>query len=385
MPPEHEGAMFLENEVSIIREWIANGAPAPEGEKPEADPKDHWAYQKIKRPPLPYNVSDKNPVDAFIHSKHLKMGLRRQPPAEPKILLRRLYLDLIGLPPTTDQLLTNASYEDTVDLLLTSPHYGERWGRHWMDVWRYSDWYGLGGMLRHSQKHLWHWRDWIVRSLNQDKGYDRMIMEMLAGDELDPANEDAVTGTGYLARSYYVFNRNTWLDATIEHSAKAFLGITMNCAKCHDHKYDPISQVDYYNYRSFFEPHHLRLDALPGETNFDKNALPRAYDRDLNATTALFLRGDPALPDNQKNIRPLVPKMFREFAPKSKPSLFPQVAGLPAHALTFRMIKSNLQSPKVLNARKDLQEAESLKKAKPPEVKKDNLTNQKGRILYRRV
>jgi hypothetical protein len=220
MPPEHEGAMFLENQVDIIREWIANGAHAPEGEKPETDPKDHWAYQKIKRPPLPNDVSDKNPVDAFIHSKHLKMGLRRQPPAEPKILLRRLYLDLIGLPPTTEQLLTNASYEDTVDLLLTSPHYGERWGRHWMDVWRYSDWYGLGGMLRHSQKHLWHWRDWIVRSLNQDKGYDRMIMEMLAGDELDPANEDAVTGTGYLARSYYVFNRNTWLDATIEHSAK---------------------------------------------------------------------------------------------------------------------------------------------------------------------
>ena len=95
------------------------------------------------------------------------MGLKPQPPAEPKILLRRLHLDLIGLPPTTEQLLTNASYEDTVDQLLASPHYGERWGRHWMDVWRYSDWYGLGGMLRHSQKHLWHWRDWIINSLNK--------------------------------------------------------------------------------------------------------------------------------------------------------------------------------------------------------------------------
>ncbi|NBQ02932.1 MAG: DUF1549 domain-containing protein, partial [Opitutae bacterium] len=110
MPPEHEGAMFLENEVNIIREWIANGAPVPEGEKPEADPQDHWAYQKIKRPPLPKDVSDQNPVDAFIHSKHREIALKPQPPAEPKILLRRLYLDLIGLPPTTEQLLTNASY-----------------------------------------------------------------------------------------------------------------------------------------------------------------------------------------------------------------------------------------------------------------------------------
>ena len=378
MPPEHEGAMFLENEVNIIREWIANGAPVPEGEKPEADPQDHWAYQKIKRPPLPKDGSDQNPVDAFIHSKHRDMGLNPQPPAEPKILLRRLYLDLIGLPPTTEQLLTNASYEDTVDQLLASPHYGERWGRHWMDVWRYSDWYGLGGMLRHSQKHLWHWRDWIINSLNKDKGYDRMIQEMLAGDELDPQSREAVTGTGYLARSYYVFNRNTWLDATIEHSAKAFLGITMNCAKCHDHKYDPISQVDYYNYRSFFEPHHLRLDALPGETNFDKNGLPRAYDRDLNATTSLFQRGDPALPDDQKNIQPLVPKMFRGFAPEIQTVSLPPSSWAPGSRSYFQNDQIKLAESEILNARKELQEAESLNKAIPPEVKKDNLVNQKA-------
>ena len=146
---------------------------------------------------------------------------------------------MIGLPPTLEQVNTEKDYSKVVEELLASPHYGERWGRHWMDVWRYSDWYGLGGMLRHSQKHIWRWREWIVDSLNADKGYDRMVSEMLAGDELDPDNEDSIAGTGFLARNYYVFNRDTWLDATIEHSAKAFLGITMNCAKCHDHKYDP--------------------------------------------------------------------------------------------------------------------------------------------------
>ena len=378
MPPEHEGAMFIESEVEIIRAWIANGAQSPKDEQPELDPKDHWSYQKIQRPALPFGSEENNPIDAFIGAKHKELGLITQPPADPKLVLRRLYLDLIGLPPTSEQLNTTAKYEEVVDQLLASPQHGERWGRHWMDIWRYSDWYGLGGMLRHSQKHLWHWRDWIVRSLNQDKGYDRMIMEMLAGDELDPANEDAVTGTGYLARSYYVFNRDTWLDATIEHSAKAFLGITMNCAKCHDHKYDPISQVDYYNYRSFFEPHHLRLDALPGETNFDKNALPRAYDRDLNAKTYLFKRGDPALTDDKKEIRPLVPKMFRKFAPEVQPVSLPVSSWAPGSRSYFQNDQIRLAESELVNARKELKQAKSAKNEKPTEVKKENLVNQKA-------
>ena len=378
MPPEHEGAMFIKDEVEIIRQWIANGAIAPKDEKPELDPKDHWAYQPITRPKLPPGFEKRNPVDGFVEAKLKEKGLTPQPPADPKILLRRLYLDVIGLPPALEQVNTEKDYSKVVEELLASPHYGERWGRHWMDVWRYSDWYGLGGMLRHSQKHIWRWREWIVDSLNADKGYDRMVSEMLAGDELDPDNEDSIAGTGFLARNYYVFNRDTWLDATIEHSAKAFLGITMNCAKCHDHKYDPISQIDYYNYRAFFEPHHIRLDAIPGETNFDKDGLPRSYDRDLNATTSLFLRGDPALPDYKTDIQPLVPRMFRDFAPKIQRVSLPPSSWAPGTRSSFQQDQIKLAQKELALAREELKKIQSEKKEKHPGVKIEKLVNQKA-------
>ena len=195
-----------------------------------------------------------------------------QGPAERSLLLRRVYLDLIGLPPTREEMQaflgdkSPDAYEKVVDRLLASPQYGERWGRHWMDVWRYSDWWGLGAELRNSQKHIWHWRDWIVESLNEDKGYDRMLREMLAADELYPTDPDALRATGFLARHYFIFNRTTWLDETVEHTGKAFLGLTFNCCKCHDHKYDPFSQADYYRFRAIFEPYQIRTDNVPGET-----------------------------------------------------------------------------------------------------------------------
>ena len=142
MPPEHEGAMFINDEVEVIRQWIAMGANAPKDEKPEPDPKEHWAYQPIERPALHDSTKNQNTVDAFINFNVQEMGLQPQPPADRKILLRRLYLDLIGLPPTLEQANTKMDYAEVVEELLASPHYGERWGRHWMDIWRYSDWYG---------------------------------------------------------------------------------------------------------------------------------------------------------------------------------------------------------------------------------------------------
>src|SRR5262249_24832799 len=149
-------------------------------------------FETVRRPDVPKvkNVAwVRNSIDAFIAAEHEAQNLKPRPEAAKYVLLRRVYLDLIGLPPTPAQVeafLNDSSpdaYEKVVDQLLASPQYGERWGRHWMDIWRYSDWAGYGAEVRDSQPHIWRWRDWIVESLNSDKGYDRMIQEMLAGDE----------------------------------------------------------------------------------------------------------------------------------------------------------------------------------------------------------
>jgi hypothetical protein len=247
-----------------------------------------------------------------------------------------VYWDLIGLPPTVAQLQAFVddtrpdAWEHVVDGLLSNPHYGERWGRHWMDVWSYSDWYGLGDQVRNAQKHMWHWRDWIVESLNESKGYDRMILEMLAADEIAPLDADALRATGFLVRNYYLFNRTTWLDATIEHTSKAFLGVTLNCAKCHDHKFDPFSQVDYYRFRAIFEPHQVRMEMLPGETNLEQDGLPRVFDAHLDAPTYLHRRGDEKQPDQSQPLRPGVPAVLASPAFAVSPVSLPAEAASPS-------------------------------------------------------
>lgn len=327
MPPAEEGAALKPDEIELLTKWIAAGAPAPEEATPPA-PTEHWAFQPIHKPAL--ESTHRHPLDALLEKKREATGLIPQPAAARSIAIRRLYLDLIGLPPTLSQLSDDRPWNEIVDELLASPHHGERWGRHWMDVWRYSDWYGLGAQLRYSQKHMWHWRDWIVNSLNQDKPYDRMIHEMLGGDELEPNNPDVVAGTGFLARNYYLFNRTTWLDSTIEHTGKAFLGLTLNCAKCHDHKYDPISQVDYYSFRAIFEPHQVRLDPVPGETNLERDGLPRVFDDQPDAKTWLHVRGNPKDPDRDTEIRPRVPAIFAAFEPEIVPVRLPAEAYAPS-------------------------------------------------------
>lgn len=325
-----EAAPLKSEQIAAIRSWIAAGAPVPPEERGEEDPLDHWSFRKIERPAIPGTSAPGNPVDAFIAASQEAHSLMPQPEAERGLLLRRLYLDLVGLPPTAAELEDSRPYEAIVDELLKSPHHGERWARHWMDVWRYTDWYGLGEQLRNSQKHLWHWRDWIVESLNEDKSYDRMIREMLAGDEIAPDDPAVLRATGFLARNYYLFNRTTWLDDTIEHTGKAFLGLTLNCAKCHDHKYDPIDQVDYYNFRALFEPHQVRLDPIPGVTDFEKDGLPRVFDNHPDEPTFLHLRGDPSMPDKQTKITPAVPALFSGFAPAIEPVPLPVGAWAPA-------------------------------------------------------
>lgn len=316
MPPE--GEPLKPEEIAILRRWIDQGAKAPAEKTPE-DPAKHWSYQVPVRPSIPAAANPawvRNPIDAFIAAEHQQHGLQPSPEAAKPILLRRVYLDLIGLPPTRaemDAFLADASsdaYAKVVDRLLESPRYGERWGRHWMDVWRYSDWDGYGAEVRESQPHIWRWRDWIIESLNADKPYDQMVVEMLAGDEVAPGNPATVRATGYLVRNWYKFNRNIWLDFTVEHTAKAFLGTTLNCARCHDHMYDPIAQLDYYKFRAFFEPHTIRTDRLPGQPDTAKDGLARVFDENAAAPTFLYTRGDEKRPDKDHPLPAAVPAVL---------------------------------------------------------------------------
>lgn len=264
MPPAKDGNKLDADKIALIKSWIDQGAGAPRDEQPLPLPEEHWAFKTPVRPEIPTVAAadwSSNPIDAFIKVRQEVLGLVAQPTASKEVLLRRVYLDLIGLPPTRDELKTfladdsAKAYEEVVERLLTSPLYGQRWGRHWMDVWRYSDWYGLNGKdIINSRKHIWQWRDWIIESLNEDKAYDRMVLEMLAADELLAGDPQALRATGYLARSYYHFDRNVQIQNTLEHAGKALLGLTMECSRCHDHKYDPISQRDYYRMRAFFDP-----------------------------------------------------------------------------------------------------------------------------------
>jgi hypothetical protein len=316
MPPE--GEPLKPAEIAAIRNWIAAGSPAPEHEEADNDPREHWSFQRPIKTKLPTGegIATDNPIDAFITAKHRELGLKPVGSVQKSLLLRRVYLDLIGLPPTREELKAFLADESpgvwnrVVDRLLESPHYGERWGRHWMDVWRYTDWYGLGAQLRNSQKHIWHWRDWIIESLNEDKGYDRMVLEMLAGDELAPTDPQTLRATGFLARNYYLFNRTTWLDTTIEHTSKAFLGLTMNCAKCHDHKFDPLTHDDYYSMRAIFEPHQVRLDSLPGQIDLEKDGLPRVFDAHPETPTYLHLRGNEKDPDTSRVMPAAIPALL---------------------------------------------------------------------------
>lgn len=365
MPPEHEGQSFSTAQVNQLREWIAAGASAPADERPEPDPRDHWAFRPRTRPPVPNTPAHdpariRNPIDAFLESSRAAQHLTPQPEAPRPLLVRRLYLDLIGLPPSDADLATHLAdsrpdwYERLVDRLLDDPRRGERWARHWMDIWRYSDSWGLGEQHRNSQKHIWHWRDWIVESINRDLPYDEMIRLMLAADELHPNDPDRLRATGYLARNYFLFNRNQWMDETIEHVGKGLLGLTLNCSKCHDHKYDPFPQTDYYRLRAIFEPYHARLDVLPGEPDLNRDGLPRVYDRDPEAPTWRFIRGQENAPDKSTRIEPGVPTPFA-FAPfEVRPVSLPPEAWQPERRPWVFDAYLGAASNRVANARAQL-------------------------------
>ena len=372
MPPENEGSPLTEKELDLFREWIADGATAPADEQPQADPQTWWSYQPIIRPPVPSVKAaawSRGPIDSFLAAERTHRKMPHVGETSKPVWLRRVFLDLIGLPPTRGELQdfladqSATAYETVVDDLLSRPQYGERWGRHWMDIWRYSDWYGRrsNNEIRYSQRHIWRWRDWIISSLNDDKGYDQMIREMLAADEIDGDDPSTLPATGYLGRNWYKFDRDVWLFETVERTGEAFLGLTLRCCRCHDHKFDPISQEEYYRFRAFFEPHDVRTDPISAFTATEKDAtlgavptdgIAMVYDKQPAAPTYRFERGDKRYPDKSKPLQPGVPAALGGDPPEIVP------VDLPAEAW-YPMLRPRLRETLIEKARQTVAIAEA--------------------------
>lgn len=293
MPPPEMGRPLSEEEIQIIRRWIESGLPTEESERRRKEAmragtkmvtekdRQFWAFKKPVKAEVPKfsgGARVRTPVDSFVLAKLREKGLDFSPDASKLTLMRRVYFDLIGLPPSPQEVAEFMSdrragaYERLVDRLLQSPHYGERWGRHWLDVAGFLQEYGYGGDIDY-QAHLrgmWRYRDYVISAFNQDKPYDRFITEQLAGDELvdwrdadhyTPEILDALAATGYLrtqrdpTHEGESNNPRTWHDVifrNVDHVTSGILGLTVGCARCHNHKFDPIPQEDYYRLASVF-------------------------------------------------------------------------------------------------------------------------------------
>lgn len=255
MPPE--GARLTAGQIDLLKQWISQGA----------DWKEHWAFvaPAVISPPAVMNrgwVS--NPIDAFILSNLEKHELLPARPAQKAALLRRVTYDLTGLPPTpteVENFLADESpdaYEKVVDRLLKSERYGEQWARHWLDVVRYAD---TNSFERDGPKpNAWRYRDYVIRAFNSDKPYDQFVREQLAGDELPQTNADGIIATGFYRLGLWddepadrLLALYDGFDDVITTASQGFLGLTVNCARCHDHKIDPITQADYYSMLAFFQ------------------------------------------------------------------------------------------------------------------------------------
>ncbi len=279
MPPSGQ---LPEEERKTLTRWVEMGLPwtpedadllvevEDEAERSITEINEHtrayWSYRPMKRPEVP-QVGDpawsQNPIDAFVLDRLKEKGLMPNGVAAPRVLVRRAYHNVIGLPPAPDEVdrlaedFSEEKWRSLIDELLESPHYGEKWARHWLDVVRYAE---SNGFERDSAKeHIWRYRDYVIRALNEDKPYDRFILEQLAGDELDEVTPDSLIATGYhrlmqwddepADRKQHVYDV---LDDNVRVTSEGFLGMTLGCARCHDHKGDPVSQEDYYRFMAFF-------------------------------------------------------------------------------------------------------------------------------------
>jgi hypothetical protein len=314
MPPTKK---LTKEQIADLTQWVRMGAPWPGGEKAVASRKRefqisdrdraHWAFRPVKRPAVPA-VKNRawvgNPIDAFILAKLEAKGFQPNPPATKRELIRRVYYDLIGLPPTPHEVeafvadSSPRAWEDLIDRLLASPRYGEKWGRHWLDLVRFAE---TNSYERDGRKpHAWRYRDYVIRSFNDDKPYNRFVREQLAGDEMPDGGADGLIATGYYRLGIWddeptdrEQSRYDGLDDIVATTGQVFLGLTVDCARCHDHKIDPIPQKDYYRLLSFFHNiNHYRNGGPTDEWPLGSEAeSKRAYERrrdELQAALAVF-------------------------------------------------------------------------------------------------
>ncbi|MFN0052228.1 MAG: PSD1 and planctomycete cytochrome C domain-containing protein [Planctomycetales bacterium] len=293
MPPK---GPLSEAQVRDLEAWVAMGAPdprdAPPAEKPQRPEFDleqgrrHWSFQPLANPAIP-SVTHRDwvrtPIDAFVLERLEHSGLAPAPAAEKRTLLRRVTMNLLGLPPTPDEVEafvaddSPEAFERVIERLLADPSYGERWGRHWLDVARYADSNGLDENIAYG--HSWRYRDWVVRAFNEDKPYDQFLIEQLAGDLLPAASEAArieqFTGTGFLAIGARVLAEPDvrklemdLIDEQLDTLGRAFLGMTLGCCRCHDHKFDPLPTSDYNALAAIFRSTKSLADERMGAVKF---------------------------------------------------------------------------------------------------------------------
>ena len=287
MPPDGK---LPEREIAILERWVKEGAYWPEKEVTRVDvdefgftaeDRKFWSFQPLTNPQPPQVASSwvRNDIDRFVAAKHQELGLTPAAEADRHELVRRLYFTLHGLPPTQEQIddfvedRSPDAYERLIDALLASPRYGERWAQHWLDLTRYAESDGYNQDA--TRPDAWAYRDYVIKSLNDDKPYDRFVREQLAGDEIDRDNPEVLVATSYLRNPIYEYNQRdargqyeVILTDVTDNAGELFLGLSMGCAHCHDHKFDPILQKDYYRLRAFFTPLRWRDDlklATPAE------------------------------------------------------------------------------------------------------------------------
>ncbi len=273
-----QGPKLTAAQVAALRAWVEAGAPWPDGvtlaaqERPPAD--DWWSLRLLARPAVPKVLGGawvRNPIDAFVLATLEAKGLRPSPPADRRTLIRRVTFDLHGVPPTPEEIdafvhdRDPLAYERLIDRLLASPRYGERWGRHWLDVVHYGDTHGYDKDKR--RDHAWPYRDYVIRAFNADRPYARFVREQLAGDVLYPDDPDGVVATGFVVAGPWDFVGHVELregtvdkektrlldrDDMVTNAIATFMSLTVGCARCHDHKFDPIPQKDYYRLQAVF-------------------------------------------------------------------------------------------------------------------------------------